>query len=189
MGIAMAVGTAIHFVLENVDLEADPADARARADALLQMALGEAAAPERFEAVLARAGALLERITEGTLYAKLRGLAPQIVARELPVLVPPDDDTGPAAYLSGTIDLVYRDADSGQLVVADYKTDRVDDDVVLQERTAAYALQGAVYQRAVQEAFGLPYTPRFELWYLAADRIVQAPGNGAGPARPEVHRQ
>jgi ATP-dependent exoDNAse (exonuclease V) beta subunit len=159
-------------VFENLDFEEEVGAGRERADALLAIALGEAAPPERFEEALTRARALLDRIGEGALFAKLRGLAPQIVARELPVLVPPTGDTGPAAYLSGMIDLVYRDPDSGQLVVADYKTDRVDDDAVLKQRTAAYALQGAVYQRAVQEAFGLPYTPRFELWYLAADRIV-----------------
>ena len=190
--MAMAIGTAIHRVLENLDFEAAAGARRERADALLAIALGEAAPPERFEEALTRARAMFERITGGALYAKLRSLAAQIVARELPVLVPPTGDTGPAAYLSGMIDLVYRDPDSGQLVVADYKTDRVDDEAVLQERTAAYALQGAVYQRAVQEAFGLPYTPRFELWYLAADRIVQAlqaAGNGPDPARPEVHRQ
>ena len=183
----MALGTAIHLVLEQADLESGCADLRESGDALLRMSLGEAVAPERFDETLDRARALLERIVDGSPFAKLRSLADKIVARELPVLVPPSDDAGPAAYLSGVIDLVYRDPDSQQLVVADYKTDRVDDDAVLQERTEAYARQGAVYQRAVQDAFGLPYTPRFELWYLAADRIVQAAGNGFDLSRSEVH--
>jgi hypothetical protein len=42
-------------------------------------------------------------------------------------------------------------------------------------RVASYALQGAVYRRAVQEALNLSRLPRFELWFLQAGVIVPAP--------------
>ena len=77
------------------------------------------------------------------------------------------------AYVSGVVDLVYRDPESGEVVVADYKTDRIDDPDAeeARERMEAYRRQGAVYRRALREGLGLDYTPRFELWLLAADTV------------------
>ena len=88
------------------------------------------------------------------------------------MLLAPDGDEGAVGYLSGTIDLVYRDPLGGQLVVADYKTDEVVGDEQIQARTAAYADQLAIYVRALQEALGLDEPPRSELWFLAAGRVV-----------------
>jgi ATP-dependent exoDNAse (exonuclease V) beta subunit len=87
------------------------------------------------------------------------------------VLVPPEPGAGPAGYVSGVVDLVYRDPASGELVIADYKTDRLEE-AGAQERSAAYRGQGAVYQTALRDGLGLVYTPRFELWYLRADVCV-----------------
>jgi ATP-dependent exoDNAse (exonuclease V) beta subunit len=58
------------------------------------------------------------------------------------------------------------------MVVADYKTDDVEGEEALAARAAAYAPQGAAYVRAVAEALGLQEAPRFELWFLAAGRVV-----------------
>ena len=58
-------------------------------------------------------------------------------------------------------------------MVVDYKTDAVDAEEAV-GRAGAYAAQGAVYRGAVRAALGLDYTPRFELWFLAADRVVEA---------------
>ena len=58
-------------------------------------------------------------------------------------------------------------------MVADYKTDEVADAADLAARAAAYGAQGAVYARAVREALGLPRPPRFELWFLAAGRVIE----------------
>ena len=114
--------------------------------------------------------------------APLCDLADRIVARELSVLLPPDSPDGPVGYLTGVIDLVYRDPSSGDLVVADYKTDSLPDAATLHDRAAAYARQGAIYQRAVREALDLSYTPRFELWFLDADRIVDPSDSAPAPA-------
>jgi ATP-dependent exoDNAse (exonuclease V) beta subunit len=69
------------------------------------------------------------------------------------------------------VDLLYRDPASGELVVVDYKTDRVTDGAEIDEHAARYGAQGAGYVRAVQEALGLDAPPRFELWFLAAGEV------------------
>ena len=61
--------------------------------------------------------------------------------------------------------------DSDALVVGDYKTDRVATGSLI-GHSRGYAAQGAVYQRAVRDAFRLSYLPRFELWYLRRGEIV-----------------
>jgi ATP-dependent exoDNAse (exonuclease V) beta subunit len=166
--VARAVGTAIHRVLEEFDFAADPQAEFARQQAVLETLLGGSAG-----AALAEARELLEQIAQGELFARLRGLAGEVLYRELPVLVPPAPGVGPgpAGYVSGMVDLVYRDPASGELVIADYKTDRLDE-ASIAERTAAYREQGAVYQTALRDGLGLAYTPRFELWYLRADECV-----------------
>jgi ATP-dependent exoDNAse (exonuclease V) beta subunit len=130
-----------------------------------------AAEPAAREAALARAGELLERIAGGTLLARLRALGANLLYRELPVLLPASDGDPSVGCLGGVVDLVYRDPATGELVVADYKTDRVASDAELRDLASRYASQGAVYQRALRDALDLPYTPRFELWFLSADRI------------------
>jgi ATP-dependent helicase/nuclease subunit A len=85
---------------------------------------------------------------------------------------PDRSDVSPVAFVAGAIDLVYRDTSSGELVIADYKTDEVASDADLAEKAATYRSQGDVYTRALQGALGLPAPPRFELWFLAAGRIV-----------------
>jgi ATP-dependent helicase/nuclease subunit A len=170
--VARAVGTAIHRALEDFDLDAEPAAEIARQRDALEPTLQCLLAGEALEQALAEARALLERFASGPLFAKLLGLAERVIARELPVLVPPQADRAPVTYLSGAIDLVYRDPETEELVVADYKTDRVEDRAALNQRTQVYATQGAVYQRALEQAFGLSYTPRFELWYLSRGEVA-----------------
>ena len=71
-------------------------------------------------------------------------------------------------------------------MVADFKTDAVDDPSV-EDRARRYAVQGALYRRAVQEALELPEAPRFELWFLAADRTVEPPEpNSPGAGGPST---
>ena len=69
---------------------------------------------------------------------------------------------------------LYRDPGSGEYVIADYKTDRVPDDEGLQSRARTYRAQGEAYIRAVQDALGLENPPRFELWFLHHDEVVDA---------------
>ena len=75
--------------------------------------------------------------------------------------------------ISGIVDLVYRDLDDGGLVVADYKTDALDDEDALDERARVYEPQVAAYAKILREALDLDEEPHTELWFLAADRIVR----------------
>jgi ATP-dependent helicase/nuclease subunit A len=169
--IAQAAGTAVHAVLEGADWT-DAARARA---ALERAALAEAPPAQR-AAVLAHARAVWERFAAGPLAPRLAALAPHVVARELPVWLEPagDGEGEPVGFVAGAIDLLYRDPESGALVVADYKTDAVDG-ADLAAHAAGYAGQGAAYVRAVAGALGLAEPPRFELWFLQAGVVWPAP--------------
>ncbi len=177
--ISRAVGSVLHRVLEVFDPSADLARELARHEALLPGLVDAVAEASLREDVLREASSLLTGLAGGTLLDRLRRLAGAIVARELPVLRPAAADRGPVGFVSGVADLVYRDPGSGRLVVVDYKTDRVAGRAEVEERSAAYLAQGAVYQEALRDGLGLDYTPRFELWYLRADLVYAPPATAA----------
>jgi ATP-dependent helicase/nuclease subunit A len=176
-GAAALVGTAIHAALEQLDLDGEPAaswsEQRDRIAAQIRAAAGSAAR----DRALADALACWDALGAGPLRARLREISPDILARELPVLLGPqvsrsepkaseDQQLGALGFVTGSIDLLYRDVD-GRLVVVDYKTDR--------ERGEAgnprYAKQGELYCRAVAEALGAEPAPRFEIWWLRSGEI------------------
>ena len=129
--------------------------------------------PERRDEAVRRAEEVLARLVAGPLPARLAAIAPHVLARELAVLLPPDvGATGPVGFVAGAIDLLYRDPASGELVIADYKSDEVTGDDEVAARAASYAPQGAVYRRAVALALRPPRPPRFELWFLHAGIVV-----------------
>ncbi len=178
--VAAAVGSAIHQLLEHFDPAAEPEAQRTRQLEQLGELLEPLVEPADFDAARKRGRELLERLHEGPLLERLRALGPD-VARELPLLAAPGTGAhGPAGCWAGVIDLLYRDPESGDWVVADYKTDRARSDLEIRELLARYAPQGAVYTAAVQRALGLPKAPRFELWLVDAGRVepvapVQSP--------------
>jgi ATP-dependent helicase/nuclease subunit A len=176
---AQALGSAVHALLESTDLAllvaADPA--------ALARELGARLPDDLSPAGRARALELAEALARGPLPGELRRLSPHVLARELPVLLEGDGAGGagaPVGFWSGAIDLLYRDPERGEYVVADYKTDRVG---AAEVRATAerYRAQGAVYARAVQRALGLPRPPRFELWFLVPGEVVVI-GRGEEPA-------
>jgi len=178
--IALAVGTAVHAGLERLEAGLALADQRRRFAAEVEAALALGVGPEDRPAVRARALEVFERFRAGPLYERMRGLGSRLLARELPVLLAPAADEGPVGFWSGSIDLLYWDAEAGEYVVVDYKTDRV---ASAQAREVAerYRPQGQVYARAVQAALGLPAPPRFELWFLSPGEVVAL--SGERPAR------
>jgi len=187
--IALAIGTAVHRALEIFDLEADPTEELERQIEGLAEALPAGLTGEDRVAAQAGATEILESLEGSELLARFVALGSHVLARELPVLLPApevpslDEEEAPEAslarvplgYVSGILDLLYRDPESGAIVVADFKTDAVDSDQDLEHRARAYALQGALYSRAVQEALNLSEPPRFELWFLRPGRVVLAP--------------
>ncbi len=169
-GPAMAVGTAVHDLLETLDLGsglAEQIEAR-RAGIVAELGAG-------FDGSQASqwAGELLARLGAGACLAQLERVRSRVLARELPVVLWSERAGGPGAVVSGFVDLVYRDPDDGRLVVADYKTDRLEGEEALAERTAVYEPQLRTYASALQRALSLDEEPHLELWYLAADRIVR----------------
>ncbi|HXU33355.1 MAG TPA: UvrD-helicase domain-containing protein [Thermoanaerobaculia bacterium] len=178
---AMAAGTAVHRALETWDLAAEVAAERARQIENLSGTLATLVGidPEARHAAEVRARGLLEAFAAGPLIERLRTLSPNILARELPVLLPApanlELETGPVGFISGAIDLLYREEglESGGFVVVDYKTDDIQSEGELNARAAAYAPQGAHYARAIRDALGLAEPPRFELWFLSTGSVVR----------------
>ncbi len=169
-GPAMALGTAVHKMLETLDLDRElaPQIEEHRAGIVSELASGRDG-----DEAGRRADELLTRIAEGECLKRLESVVPDVLSRELPVLLWSEEDGTPGSVVSGIVDLVYRDPEDGRLVVADYKTDRIEDDDALAERTRVYEPQVRIYARALQEALDLDHKPRTELWFLAADRIVR----------------
>jgi len=172
--VAMILGSAVHALLETLDLELDlPAQVAARRDAIIAdvvRGLGETEAA----AAATRAGELLDLLASGVCLQRLAMLAPQVVARELPILLwAAGANEEPNAVVSGIVDLVYRDPGDGRLVVADFKTDRVEGDAEIEERRRVYEPQVRTYAHALHKALALDHEPHTELWFLDADRIVR----------------
>jgi len=170
--IAQASGTAVHRALEIWDFTVDPTVELEVQCQRLRPVLQALVGTDELDDAMRRAASLLRRFIDGPLFARLLTIAEHVVARELPVLLPPPDgDIGPVGFVAGAVDLLYRDPASGALVVADYKTDAVERPAELADRAKAYAAQGAQYVRAVCEGLRLSEKPRFELWFLNAGRI------------------
>ena len=71
---------------------------------------------------------------------------------EIPVAASIDTPRGPVV-IEGIIDLLYQDED-GQLVILDYKSDRVEDSVGADAKLEDYRTQGVAYAAAVERATG-----------------------------------
>jgi ATP-dependent exoDNAse (exonuclease V) beta subunit len=157
-------GSIVHRILEHVDLGRPLIDSLEEAlgvGAAHARGLGSGAADE--EAAWKIAAEVIRELMAGPLPDSFDAIRAHVLARELPLLVPPAD-TGKDEHLyaSGVIDLVYRDPRTREIVVADYKTDR--GDASLAVRT--YSPQLQEYARALMDAWILDTMPRTELWLL-----------------------
>ena len=119
-------------------------------------ALGSATAADLHH----EARAVLEAFATSELRTRLERV--DVIGRELPMLAQRDD----GAVNRGNIDLLYRD-DDDTLVVADFKTDRGDDDAAIADR---YRPQLETYVDAVTRALDLDTPPRGELWMLRSGK-------------------
>ena len=170
---AMAAGGAVHRALEEWDLADDPRRELERQRNLLPAYLAALVEGDEMKRALPLAESLLETFMAGPLLPRLRGLKDHVLARELPVLLPPGDgEHSPVGAISGAIDLLYRDPEDGRIVIADYKTDEVKTEEELRARAAVYAPQGAIYVRALRDALEMDEPPRFELWFLRSGSAV-----------------
>jgi len=78
---------------------------------------------------------------------------------------------GAVGYVVGAVDLVYRDPARGEVVVVDFKTDRVATAAAIAARSLHHRPQAELYRRAIQQTLRLPQAPRVELWFLDASHI------------------
>jgi len=160
----------MHLLLETLDLDDDlAAQVRARGGELRTRLVGAVSGGD-YGAACRRLDEELARLAGGACLARLAEVGGSVVARELPLLLPPTGEEV-VGFVTGTADLVYEE--DGVPVVADYKTDRVADDEAMAELVARYRPQLASYARALQEALDLPAPPRTEIWLLDVDRIIR----------------
>lgn len=171
---ARAAGTAVHAVLEQLDLGQPIEGQLRRWVGQVEDALPDELTTEERDAAARRAREVLERLLASPLAGRLQELAGAVLGREVPLLLPGEEEgEGPLGYLSGAVDFLYWEAPAGPLVVADFKTDAVESEEELARAVKGYARQGELYCRAVQQALGLPGRPHFELWFLQMGRIVR----------------
>lgn len=169
---ALAIGKTIHHVLETWNLEADASlesDSQVeRARAYFRTLVPGDDREEGWEQTVE----LLERVRSGSLLSRLLSSPESVVARELPILLPAerDDSERPVAGISGTVDLVLRNAE-GEITVVDYKSDRVESEDELRARGEAYWPQLETYATALGQALVQERPVRAEIWFLWADRV------------------
>ena len=138
---ARTVGTICHRVLEAWEFGA-PAESLVGA---LEPALDGEGLREGRDAVAGEAREVLEGFLRSPIAARLARA--QILARELPVLVRLDD-----RFVHGVADVVFEE--DGEVVVADYKSDDVDESGA-RSREPEYREQCRAYAEAVRSALGL----------------------------------
>ena len=78
---------------------------------------------------------------------------------------------GPIASWVGNIDLLYRDPETGAVVVADFKTEWLGDSDP-EKAARQHVDQGRVYVRAVQAALSLELMPLFEVWFIEGNQRI-----------------
>ena len=155
-----AFGTAVHAVLqETVDQLADrlPLTEDDLLDTLLgeldpnieQIAARHADSPDLRDRQGEIVGLVNSTLRSPTVEAALR--APRQWS-EIPVAASIPTSHGPVV-IEGIIDLMYQDED-GQLVILDYKSDRVDSEKDVDTKLEHYGMQGAAYAAAVENATG-----------------------------------
>ena len=171
-GVAAIVGTAIHHLLESLDLTGDLAEqVLARRESSVEAAVA-GLDPDTAVDAIARLEEMMDHLVQSECLRRLAELAPAIVARELPVFLRPTEMNG-TSVISGAVDLVYRDPGDGRIVIADYKTDRVEGDAGIAGRVERYRPQLETYAQALEQALDLDEPPHTELWFLHPDRIVR----------------
>jgi ATP-dependent exoDNAse (exonuclease V) beta subunit len=170
-GVPAGAGTAIHRAFEVVALERDlVASMRAARESLpARVAQVVAGTPLEDEAFVREAVALAQSVHDafvsGPAFTHFCSVAPHVIAREMPIVAQFAHDDGLVTLATGAIDLVYRDAETKELVVVDYKTGP-------EPTSDAHRTQVNAYRRALKDALALDRMPRGELWYLSSSRVA-----------------
>ncbi len=171
---AREVGTTVHRVLEQIDLELSAETALELELGRLEQTANGLVPPNQVAEVAGQARQVLEQMDNNGLLHELFERRQQILGREIPVLLPAHEH---GSTIVGTLDLLYRDPADNNLVVADFKSDHVRDVKDAAQLVQAYQAQGRIYCQAVELMFPDEEPPRFELWFLRAGQICAVPMN------------
>ena len=171
--VAMAVGTAMHSLLERFDLGVSDLEEewRTRLEEGFEWLSRAFSADDQVEVARMRLEGVAGRFREGPSWQRFLDLEGSILARELPAVARPAPG-GAVGAISGTIDLVYRDPITGEVVVADFKSDRVESAAELEAKLDIYRPQIEIYASILRDALKLPTLPRRELWFLWSGAIL-----------------
>ena len=187
---ATAVGTAVHGVLQAIDLRTG-----ADLDRLVAAQANAANVPRSQHTDIASfvqsalASDEVDRALNGRFWRELYAAAPLVAdsadeaasAGEASPGTSNADALGtdtPGTLIEGFIDLLYEDSATGDLVVVDFKTDALgvmpDSDGAMPERAEAYRTQVATYAWCVERSTGRRVN-RVVLLYLRSDGTPAAP--------------
>jgi ATP-dependent helicase/nuclease subunit A len=155
-------GTLVHRVLEAWDFAQAPQEELEKWLGRLPGLLPPVANPEESAQAVKLAQEVLRRFAASPLFSQFCALGSAPLAREVPFLLTGDGQPAVGAYV-GSMDLLYQEGQ--RWVVVDFKTDRVTGPE-LERRLEAYKAQGWRYCQGLQQAWGLPQLPAFELWFL-----------------------
>jgi ATP-dependent helicase/nuclease subunit A len=170
--LAMLVGDICHRGLESLDFERSIEHELERIEGFCLEELRRSLSDEKQrEAGIQRIKGIFSGLRRGRILKRMEEIRGHIVARELPLLLAPEEDEGPVGFFGGAVDLLYRDPESGHLIVADYKTDSIATSEEMEGLCAVYSSQGSHYIRALKEMLGEKGVLEFELWFLQADAI------------------
>lgn len=169
--VPMAIGSAIHRALENLDLNQSTVSATAIQRELMPSYLKPLVARKDHSSALMATQELWGQFEESGILRRMLALKDCIIGREVPLLLLDSNLEGPDHAFNGTMDLIYEDPRTGHWVVVDYKTDAVRTAAEIDSRVAVYSEQGNIYRRALAAATEHPVADYFELWFLAADEI------------------
>src|SRR4030095_474115 len=139
---AAALGSALHALIERFDWSACDPDAEwtARVEEVRRSLVQ--VGPALRDVAVARALGLLDALRASARWEELRSRAPNTIARELPVLLPGGAEADDAVGCTvGAIDWVYWDPVAKEIVVVDFKTDRIEKPSAIAERRQRYRLQ------------------------------------------------
>ena len=167
---AIMIGHICHSVLEGWDFKPATKASAGRLKSAVALAArfhGLLEESDGRDAVLAEAEKILTGFVSSDTYRRLGGISVQ--GRELPFFYPLGSGDAPK-LMRGVMDLVYRDA--GGIVVADYKTNRVDD-ATIDEVAESYRPQGEIYVKAIEKITG--EKAAFELLFLRTGESRRLP--------------
>jgi hypothetical protein len=168
---AQNLGLHVHQLLEHVDLS-KPADEAIRLELSHMFPTNSAGTVGGSKGITReQVEALVLPAEAQPLIKRFFALKDHLIARELPITVniTGKDRVPPTAI--GRIDFLYRDPVDQAIVIGDWKTEAIDAGQE-SEVAASHRHQGRIYGEAVRRVFGLQQLPRFELWFLKAQRVI-----------------